>query len=285
MIYSGDLYLPSYPGTQLPPRYPTDGRGWFPSGFLAPIRPAVPRPRVRLVRARSDASGPQWFTNVVASRPQFFPAQGRRRLLAWSGQARAHQKREAAGIVGKATRIRSRETPAGPVRPVGRPHKSTNFGALYRSREASAPVDAFLRDRRALYPVPRFGSLNSLPANMKIQVGPDGQRSFSPRAARAEARKPDIQSTPVPGEGRTDNAQTSAPFDRFRTSGRSESTNDAMGLDATRQALNPAPMIDTLELDDWLNRYLERQTMRPPVSMTGSDPRLTPLWAGPSLGF
>jgi hypothetical protein len=44
-------------------------------------------------------------------------------------------------------------------------------------------------------------------------------------------------------------------------------------------------MIDTLELDDWLNRYLERQTMRPPVSMTGSDPRLTPLWAGPSFGF
>jgi hypothetical protein len=151
-------------------------------------------------------------------------------------------------------------------------------------QEPPAGIEVLHRSERAFYAVPRFSSPFGVARTVRSQAVIDQRRSFSPRKATAGAEN---AGTPVPmrGERWAEYESGSVPSDRLRRSRHNEGVDDVMEGSGGQRPLPPATAIDRLELGDWITQYLERQTMRPPVSMTGSDPRLTPVWAGSSFGL
>ena len=279
--------LPGYPGARPSVRYPLWNR--FRTRFLAPIRSAVFR-GVRLARHRRGIGVPRWF--VANSHRQLFQAPT---WQAGPGSlVNAYRKQVVVRVPGTITRPHSRETRAGPKGAAGKLDGSDAFGARSRPREASAGTripqarqtpQIPHRGTQVFHSVPRFSPLARAASRVRSVASIDNQRSFSPRRAAADTRSADVRPVSARDERWAEDDRHPAAFEQFRQIPRDERAGDAAETTRGQQLLHPESAIDRLELGDWITQYLERQMMRPPVSMTGSDPRLTPVWAGPSFGF
>jgi hypothetical protein len=283
--YPGELELPRHPGTKWPPRYPAGGVSRFQSKFLAPIRFTPPRSRLHAMRLPGDTTTPQWPAGRSSRHSAPFPAGRRQMRSAWGEQTTIYRSRQwarPAELAGSAETPRSRIRRSGPSNLLKRPMLLKNEEP---ERARSPSVAAFSLSRREWSRLPAFSRPARNAHTFRSQSFSSVERPFSPSWTEMATRHTDPHSWSIRGEGQRGENTTSGLFERFRKAPSNNAVGHAADMDMVRAPLNPALNVDELELGDWIGRYLERQSMRPPASMTGSDPRLTPVWAGPSFGF